>query len=112
MERSRYNWFKGRKADDFPMEIGGPHRDTGGSRNLLFVLRQGFSVAKKRIAALESFTVVSVWFPLRRILHEPYFAYYVDTSPTHIQTIDDARLAIQRSNETIEKMANDLRESF
>ena len=43
---------------------------------------------------------------------EPNFAYYVDILPTHIQTIDDARLAIQRSNETIEKMANDLRESF
>ncbi|NOT46420.1 MAG: hypothetical protein HOP17_01535 [Acidobacteria bacterium] len=42
---------------------------------------------------------------------EPHFAYYVDTSPTHIQTVDDARLAIQRSNEVIEKMANDMRDS-
>lgn len=42
---------------------------------------------------------------------EPNFAYYVDTSPTHIQTLDDARLAIQRSNEIIEKMANDMRDS-
>lgn len=40
----------------------------------------------------------------------PYYAYYVDTSPTHIETIEDARQAIQASNETIEKLANDARE--
>lgn len=39
----------------------------------------------------------------------PDFAYFVDSSPTHIQSIEDARLAIQKSNETIEKMANDLK---
>lgn len=42
---------------------------------------------------------------------EPNYSYYIDTSPTHIQTIDDARRAIQASNETIEKLAEDSRES-
>jgi hypothetical protein len=42
---------------------------------------------------------------------EPSYSYYIDTSPTHIQTVDDARRAIQKSNETIEKLANDSHES-
>lgn len=78
-----YYWYYGR-------ELASPKRE----------------LLRLRLSLLCLFGFVFVAF-----VAEPTFAYYIDTSPTQIQTIDDARLAIQRSNETMAKMANDLRES-
>jgi len=66
---------------------------------------------KKELLSLKLSVLCLVGFVIVGFITEPYYAYYIDTSPTHIQTIDDARTSIQRSNETIERLLKDLRES-
>ena len=53
-------------------------------------------------------TLLSVF--LLGYITEPSFAYYIDSSPTHIQNIEDAKIAIKTTNETLEKLVKDVRE--
>ena len=58
-----------------------------------------------RISFLVLLSVFLVGF-----ITEPSFAYYIDTEPAHIQSIEDAKTAIQRTNETVERLVKDMRE--
>lgn len=82
-ERREQFGFRG-EADDFSMEIRCFDCNTGGSRNLLFILWQGFSVAKQGITALDfhccvwlvssaSYTLQSLITPIILILRRRTF---------------------------------------
>lgn len=77
-----------------------------------FYYAKDLASPQKELLRLRLSLLCLIGFFLVGIITAPFFGYYVDTSPTYIQTIDDARFAIQRSNETIKKLADDSRESF
>lgn len=57
---------------------------------------------KQRLAVLFfALALGTVWFS------QPDYAYYIDTSLTHVNTIEDARKELESTNETLEKFVKD-----